>query len=127
MPCWKLCIVLLIKGKDGISVYTQREILRMDMYFWDAGMSAFNEYKGLFAEHGKFDIPLTGNIELAFDTIKDFTIAVDVKQILYSGVKSISNPTDTIALPPAFPDGQGGFVPNPKQVPLDADNGSGFG
>ena len=96
-------------------------------YQLKTSMSEFDEYKGLFAEHGKFDIPSTWNVGLAFDATKNFTIAVDIQQILYSGVKSIANPIDPMALPPAFPDGQGGFVPNPKQVPLGADNGSGFG
>ena len=96
-------------------------------YQLKTSMSAFDKYKGLFAEHGKFDIPSTWNVGFAFDATKDFTIAVDVQQILYSGVKAIANPIDPMALPPAFPDGQGGFVPNPKHVPLGTDNGSGFG
>jgi len=39
--------VLVIQGKDGISVYTPREMLRMDMYFWDAGMGAFMNHMSM--------------------------------------------------------------------------------
>lgn len=39
--------VLVIQGKDGISVYTPREMFRMDMYFWDAGMSAFMNHMSM--------------------------------------------------------------------------------
>jgi hypothetical protein len=36
--------VLIIKEDDNINVYTAREMLRMDMYFWDAGKMAFMDY-----------------------------------------------------------------------------------
>jgi len=39
--------VLLIQDKDEIKVYTQREMFRMDMYFWDAGMSAFMDHMSM--------------------------------------------------------------------------------
>jgi hypothetical protein len=36
--------LLIIKEDDKINVYTAREMLRMDMYFWDAGKMAFMDY-----------------------------------------------------------------------------------
>ncbi len=39
--------VLLIQEGNKINVYTQREMHRMDMYFWDAGMSAFMNHMSM--------------------------------------------------------------------------------
>jgi len=37
----------LIRSGNKINVYTQREMFRMDMYFWDAGMSAFMDHMSM--------------------------------------------------------------------------------
>lgn len=74
-------------------------------------MSEFEGYKGLFAEKGNFDIPANWVIGVATEVVKDFTFALDLQQILYSGVKSINNP----------------IVPNIMTALLGADNGAGFG
>ena len=52
-------------------------------------MSEFDEYKGLFAEGGNFDIPSTYNIGVSFDVGKTGVIVADVQQINYSEVASI--------------------------------------
>jgi hypothetical protein len=39
--------VLLLQENGKINVYTQREMHRMDMYFWDAGMSAFMDHMSM--------------------------------------------------------------------------------
>ena len=39
--------VLLIFDNDRITVQTAREMFRMDMYFWDAGMGAFIDHMGM--------------------------------------------------------------------------------
>ncbi len=39
--------VLVIKENGGISVYTPREMFRMDMFFWDAGMGAFMNHMSM--------------------------------------------------------------------------------
>ena len=96
-------------------------------------MGEFDEYKGLFAEQGGFDIPSTWNVGIAVTPAKDFTVALDVKQIMYSEIKSIGNPINPMALPPAFlnpggnPQNPMDYTPNPNHVPLGADEGSGFG
>ncbi len=89
-------------------------------------MSKFERYSGLFAEQGDFDIPANWTAGFALNFSK-ISFAVDIQQILYSGVKSISNPVNPMALPPMFPDGSGGYVNNPNHIPLGADEGSGFG
>lgn len=39
--------VLFIQQGENINVYTQSEMHRMDMYFWDAGMSAFMDHMSM--------------------------------------------------------------------------------
>ncbi len=55
-------------------------------------MGEFDEYAGLFAEKGAFDIPASWTAGLAWDVTDAFTIMADVKQIFYSKVNSIANP-----------------------------------
>jgi long-chain fatty acid transport protein len=76
-------------------------------------MSKFDNYKGLFAEGGKFDIPETFGLGVAFKPNDKLTLAADVVQINYSGIKSISN--------------NGNQFPAISGTLLGADNGSGFG
>ncbi|MGZ5433921.1 MAG: OmpP1/FadL family transporter [Thermoanaerobaculia bacterium] len=74
-------------------------------------MSSFDEYKGLFAEGGGFDIPsaLTAGVAVrATDTV---TLVADYQRIQYSDVRSIGNP----------------LLPNLMQQPLGMDGGAGFG
>ena len=59
-------------------------------------MSEFDEYKGLFAEGGDFDIPSTYTIGASFDIGKSSVIVADVQQINYSEVSSISNPINNL-------------------------------
>ena len=90
-------------------------------------MSEFDDYAGLFAEQGDFDIPASWTAGVSYQILGDLLVAVDVQQILYSDVASVGNPFDPAALPPAFPDGSGGFIPNTNQIPLGEDEASGFG
>jgi long-chain fatty acid transport protein len=55
-------------------------------------MSEFDDYKGLFAERGDFDIPATWTLGLAWKVVPTGTITFDVQGIQYSDVKSIANP-----------------------------------
>lgn len=73
-------------------------------------MSEFERYKGLFAEAGDFDVPASWQVGFAF-TPENWKFLVDVKQILYSDVKSIANP----------------MLPNLIMVPLGNEDGAGFG
>lgn len=74
-------------------------------------MSDFTDYKGLFAEHGGFDIPATITAGLAWDVRPNLTVMLDYKRIFYSDIASIANPMANM-----FAGAQ-----------LGADNGPGFG
>lgn len=54
-------------------------------------MDELDDYAGLFAEQGDFDIPMNWTVGLAFMPIPEVTIAFDVQQIYYSDVDSIAN------------------------------------
>lgn len=54
-------------------------------------MSEFDEYAGLFAEQGDFDIPASWSAGISWDVTDAFTVMADVKQIFYNDIKSIGN------------------------------------
>jgi long-chain fatty acid transport protein len=68
----------------------------------------FDEYAGLFAEQGGFDIPENYNLGVAWQATPAVKLALDYQRISYSDVNSIANAS---------------LVP----FPLGADNGPGFG
>jgi long-chain fatty acid transport protein len=74
-------------------------------------MSEFDDYKGLFAEKGDFDIPSTWTIGLALKTTADLTFLMDLQKIYYSSINAINNP----------------LLPNLRPGSLGRDNGPGFG
>ncbi|MEN8129691.1 MAG: outer membrane protein transport protein [Pseudomonadota bacterium] len=74
-------------------------------------MSEFDDYKGLLAEGGDFDIPPVYNLGFAAKVYPKLTFAFEVQGILYEEVKSISNKNDF----PVTPGSLGG------------DDGLGFG
>jgi long-chain fatty acid transport protein len=67
----------------------------------------FEEYRGLFAEGGRFDIPENWNIGLAWKPTSKVTVAADYQRIYYSKVKSVGNPSNQPGCAPAFPAGPG--------------------
>ena len=73
-------------------------------------MSEFDRYAGLFAQAGDFDVPATWQAGLAF-TPDNWKFLIDVKQIMYSDVKSLSNP----------------MLPNLMMSALGTEDGAGFG
>jgi long-chain fatty acid transport protein len=74
-------------------------------------MSKFDDYAGLFADGGSFDIPSSFQVGTAYTARESVTFAVDYQRIHYSDVTSV---------------GQHLF-PNLMQAPLGAENGAGFG
>lgn len=72
-------------------------------------MQEFDKYRGLFAEHGDFDIPASIQGGIAIDLKHNLTFMADYKYINYSSIKSIANPSTN------------------NTAPLGADNGAGFG
>jgi len=71
-------------------------------------MGKFNQYRGLFAEQGGFDIPANFAGGVAVKVHPKVTALLDVERILYGGVKSIANSDSNQAL-------------------LGSNNGPGFG
>jgi len=71
-------------------------------------LSKFDRYRGLFAEHGGFDVPANFAGGAAVKLSSKATLLYDEERILYGQVKSIAN---TLA----------------STSPLGSDNGPGFG
>jgi len=91
-------------------------------------MDEFDDYAGLFAGGGNFDIPATYTLGVAFDVGSSGMIVADLQEIKYSGVAAVSNPMSTLlggCLPAGFPGnpGPGGAGPGC----LGAADGGGFG
>ncbi|MBT8219163.1 MAG: outer membrane protein transport protein [Bacteroidia bacterium] len=86
-------------------------------------MGEFEEYAGLFAEEGDFDIPSSWTAGLKYGISEKVNVMLDVKQIFYSEVAAIANPLDVMANSPT--DAMGN--PNPAFNPLGSDGGWGFG
>lgn len=96
-------------------------------------MDEFDDYAGLFAEQGDFDIPATFGLGLSYKAGSKWTIAADVSRILYGDVDAIANKGPTAnelfgafsgaltAGDPAFP--AFGSASNP----LGTNDGWGFG
>jgi long-chain fatty acid transport protein len=76
-------------------------------------MGEFDEYAGLFAEDGDFDIPSNWSVGVAVQATRTLLLAADVQQIRYSEINSVGNPMN----PQNFQQG----------ILLGDDNGSGFG
>ncbi len=65
-------------------------------------MQELDEYKGLFAEKGDFDIPENFGIGIAIRATPDLTIAADIMRINYSKVDSIANSVNNFYQCPAL-------------------------
>ena len=71
-------------------------------------MDEFDDYAGLFAEQGDFDIPENYNLGVSWQATPQLRLAMDYQRINYSDVNSIANAS---------------LVP----FPLGSDSGPGFG
>ena len=56
-------------------------------------MGEFEDYKGLFAEAGAFDIHENYNLGIAFKATPRVTLGADYQRINYSGTKTVGNPS----------------------------------
>lgn len=61
-------------------------------------MSPFEQYAGLFAEDGDFDIPANWTAGFAWQFTDGLTWMADAKQIFYSSVASVGNPMNADGL-----------------------------
>jgi len=80
-------------------------------------MTEFEDYAGLFAEQGDFDIPPSLSAGLAIDLRPDMTLMLDYKRIWYSAIDSVNNASLLLR------DCAGGDV----SACLGTDEGAGFG
>ncbi|WP_316367056.1 OmpP1/FadL family transporter [Candidatus Thiodiazotropha sp. CDECU1] len=73
-------------------------------------MSEFDDYRGLFAEHGDFDIPATFQVGASFRLSDGLELALDYQRIYYSNIASVGNPNDIPLMTPILgaDDGIGG-------------------
>jgi long-chain fatty acid transport protein len=60
-------------------------------------MTEFDDYRGLFAEQGDFDIPPTVTAGLSFNVAPDLTLVADWQRIFFGDVKALSNPNSGFA------------------------------
>ncbi len=74
-------------------------------------MSELDDYSGIFAGQGDFDIPATATVGLAYRFGSSVAIAADVQWIYYSQVDAIGNP----------------LLPNLTTTQLGLNDGAGFG
>ena len=96
-------------------------------------MTPFEEYRGLFAEQGQFDIPENFAFGVAYKPNKKWTVAADVMRVMYSNVPSIAN-SGPLDLRPDngqedFFDGCAVATENnvPESCKAGGDHGLGFG
>jgi len=98
-------------------------------------MTEFDNYSGLFAEQGDFDIPEHFGVGLAVRATDKLVIAADIQQIMYSDIASIGNshPNTSLNDPCTRPiswDGgctTPGASPVPSSQAMGEDDGFGFG
>jgi len=83
-------------------------------------MSEFDDYAGLYAEQGDFDIPASASVGIAYKTSPSSTLVVDLQQIYYSDVDSVGNSINNLLQ--CF----GGGDPTAATC-LGGSNGAGFG
>ena len=79
-------------------------------------MDEFDDYAGLFAEQGDFDIPENYNLGVSWQATPQLRLAMDYQRINYSGVDSIANPSSNLF-----------NCINDPSFCLGGDNGPGFG
>lgn len=71
-------------------------------------MDEFNDYRGLFAANGDFDLPEHYTLGAAIRPADGWLVSFDYKKIKYSGIASVGNPST-------------------NQAPLGSSGGPGFG
>lgn len=72
-------------------------------------MSKFDDYKGLLAEQGDFDIPANYGVGIAVKASSNLTLAADVTHIRYNDIKSLGNPINNLVTGGLGNNGGAGF------------------
>ncbi|MFQ5755289.1 MAG: OmpP1/FadL family transporter [Acidiferrobacterales bacterium] len=110
--------------KVGIQGKVTSKLALGASYQSEIDMDEFEDYAGLFAENGGFDIPATYTVGLVLDVTERAKFVLDIQEILYSDVPSIANPFSPLLTQcmPGLPT-TGGTGPGC----LGGPNGAGFG
>ncbi|MCC7373391.1 MAG: outer membrane protein transport protein [Verrucomicrobiales bacterium] len=58
-------------------------------------MEKFDEYRGLFADDGAFDIPQNFGVGLSYELVEGLRASVEYKWIDYASVRAVGNPSDS--------------------------------
>ncbi len=111
-------------AKIGITGDVNENLSLGASYQTKISMGEFDNYAGLFAEQGGFDIPSTFSIGAKITPAKMHTLLLDYQRINYTDVASVSNP-----LMPNIGACMGGVMATGKTGPtcLGGSNGAGFG
>jgi long-chain fatty acid transport protein len=86
-------------------------------------MSRFEDYAGLFAEQGKFDIPSSWTLGLAYQVTESSEFLFDFQTINYGDVASVANSMSQLTNGSCMPGAQGGTGAGC----LGGNQGAGFG
>lgn len=110
-----------VGGKIGIQGEIMPGLTLGGSYQTEIKMSEFDDYKGLFAQGGDFDIPATATVGVAFRPSASSVIVFDVQKIWYSRVSAVGNPFANLnSCAPGPTGGTGSGC-------LGSANGAGFG
>ena len=102
--------------KVGVQAEVGSNITIAGSYQSRINMSEFDDYAGLFAEKGDFDIPSTWTVGLAWKINPKSALTFDIQRINYGEVAAIANPYSRLT---------GCAAPSPNC--LGGSNGIGFG
>jgi len=92
-------------------------------YQTKVSMSRFDNYAGLFAQQGKFDIPSSWTLGLAYKVTQSSEFLFDFQTIKYSEVDSVANSMNQLTNGSCMPTAQGGVGAGC----LGSEQGAGFG
>jgi long-chain fatty acid transport protein len=96
-------------------------------YHSEVKMDEFDDYAGLFAEKGDFDIPSQWNIGLAWNVTPKSVLVFDVQRINYTDVPSVSNPSLSTLFSGGCAIGMGPGGSGVGPTCLGGSGGAGFG
>ena len=99
-------------------------------YAPEVDMTEFDEYAGLFAEKGDFNIPSHYSVGVAWQATSNVLVAFDYRKINYTDVAAVSNDSQRLTDPTGscmFSPTNVGPAPNTDSRCLGGANGAGFG
>jgi len=101
-------------------------------YQTEMNMTEFDDYAGLFAQQGDFNIPSTYTVGFAWDTSDTSVLLLDYQTINYSDIPAIANSISLLLNPASCTDALNNFLISGSQAAtgsgcLGGSQGAGFG